>query len=438
MKLKLADLIALGFMTFALFLGAGNIIFPPIVGQESGEQFWWAATGFLITGVGLPLAAIVALVRSGGDLFTVTQPVGRIAGTLFGVLIYLTIGPFFAIPRTTTVSFEVGVAYFLGDGQAALFIYSVVYFAIVILIAMYPGRLIDTVGKYITPVLVAALVILGGYAVLAPAEAVGVSNELYRQAPLSRGFLQGYLTMDGLAGLVFGIVIVNAIRGRNVDDPKLQTRYALIAAVIAAMGLALVYLSLVYLGATSNSVAPNADTGAVILAEYMQYSFGVGGHMLLAVVITLACLTTAIGLTTACGEYFSRLLPVSYRTIVISFGLFSLVVANQGLERLISFSVPVLVGLYPVAMTLVVLSLLSPLWVSAKRVFVPTMALAAVMGVADGLEAAGLGFLTPGWFKQLPGASVDLAWLLPVFCVMIIAAVFDRVQGKTSIQYKDN
>jgi len=426
MKLKLADLIALGFMTFALFLGAGNIIFPPVVGQESGEQFWWAAMGFLLTGVGLPLAAIIALVRSGGDLFTVTQPIGRVAGTVFGVLIYLTIGPLFAIPRTTTVSFEVGVAYFLGDGQAALFIYSIIYFALVILIALYPGRLIDTVVKYMTPVLVAAFLILGCYAVFLPADAVGLGNELYRDAPLSRGFLQGYLTMDGLAGLVFGIVIVNAIRDRKIDNPALQTRYALIAAVIAATGLALVYLSLVYLGATSNSVAPEADTGAVILAEYMQYSFGVGGHVLLAVVITLACLTTAIGLTTACGEYFSRLLPLSYRTIVITFGVFSLVVANQGLERLISFSVPVLVGLYPVAMTLVVLSLLSPFWVSAKRVFIPTMALAAAMGVADGLEAAGLGFLTPGWLALLPGASVDLAWLLPVLCMMVVAAALDR------------
>jgi LIVCS family branched-chain amino acid:cation transporter len=277
MKLKLADLIALGFMTFALFLGAGNIIFPPMVGQESGEQFWWAAMGFLLTGVGLPLAAIVALVRSGGDLFTVTQPIGRIASIVFGVLIYLTIGPLFAIPRTTTVSFEIGVAYFFGDGQAALFIYSVVYFVLVILIALYPGRLIDTVGKYITPVLVLALVVLGGYAVFAPADMVGPSNELYRDAPLSRGFLQGYLTMDGLAGLVFGIVIVNAIRDRKVDNPALQTRYALIAAVIAATGLALVYLSLVYLGATSTRVAPEADTGAVILAQYMQYSFGAGG-----------------------------------------------------------------------------------------------------------------------------------------------------------------
>jgi LIVCS family branched-chain amino acid:cation transporter len=124
------------------------------------------------------------------------------------------------------------------------------------------------------------------------------------------------------------------------------------------------------------------------------------------------------------------LLPLSYRTIVISFGLFSLVAANQGLERLISFSVPVLVGLYPVGMTLVVLSLLSPFWVSAKRVFVPTMALAAVLGMADGLQAAGLDFLIPGWLNLLPGASVDLAWLLPVLCVMIAAAVFDRLRAR--------
>src|SRR5690606_29059697 len=394
--LKTQDVIALGFMTFALFLGAGNIIFPPMVGLASGPELWWAALGFLLTGVGLPLLALVTLARVGGGLDMLTSPIGRVAGTMFGVVIYLTIGPLFATPRTATVSFEMGVAPFVGDGGIQLFVYSLVYFIVAILIALFPGRLIDSVGKILTPALLLALVVLGGAAVLNPAGSADAFDEAYRQAPLSQGFVQGYLTMDALAALVFGVVIVTAIRARGVDSGRLVTRYTIAAALIAGLCLALVYLSLMWLGATSGSVAPEAETGVALLTGFANHAFGRTGGVVLAVVITLACLTPAVGLLTALGEYFSRLLPVSYRTVVIVMGLFSMGGANQGLAQRIAFSVPVLVGLYPIAITLMLLGLAWRLWRSPRRVFVPAMAVATVFGVIDGMIAAGF----DGWIPE--------------------------------------
>lgn len=428
-RLKGSDLLALGFMTFALFLGAGNIIFPPSAGMAAGENIGQAALGFLLTGVGLPLLTIVALARVGGGMALLTAPLGKRAGVMFAVAVYLAIGPLFATPRTAVVSFEMGVAPFSGNNSTALLLYTLAYFAAVLFLSLNPGQLVDRIGKYITPVLLAALLVLGGAALLIPAGKIGQVSADYQSAPFVQGFLQGYLTMDTLGALVFGIVIATAIRDHGVTDGKLITRYSVIAGLIAAVGLSLVYLALFYLGATSQGIAGEAQNGVQILTAYVQHTFGTAGSLLLAVVITLACLTTAVGLLTACGEFFSGLLPVSYRTVVIAFGVFSLLVANQGLTQLISFSIPVLVGLYPLAIVLVALSLLDDLWCSAARVFRPVMAVTLVFGLVDGIAAAGGKALIPSFFSQLPLADQSLGWLLPVLLTLVLAVVVDRALG---------
>ena len=428
-RLKGSDLLALGFMTFALFLGAGNIIFPPSAGMAAGENIGLAALGFLLTGVGLPLLTIVALARVGGGMALLTAPLGKHAGTLFAVAVYLAIGPLFATPRTAVVSFEMGIAPFAGNQATPLLIYTLAYFAAVLFLALNPGQLVDRIGKYITPVLLAALLVLGAAALLLPAGEIGPVAADYQAAPFVQGFLQGYLTMDTLGALVFGIVIATAIRDQGVTDGKLITRYSVIAGLIAAVGLSLVYLALFYLGATSQGIAGEAQNGVQILTAYVQHTFGTAGSLLLAVVITLACLTTAVGLLTACGEFFSKLLPVSYRSVVIALGLFSLLVANQGLTQLISFSIPVLVGLYPLAIVLVALSLLDGFWLSSARVFRPVMAVALVFGLVDGLAAAGWAQWVPGFFSQLPLADQSLGWLLPVLLTLVMAVVVDRALG---------
>ncbi|MCC6077330.1 branched-chain amino acid transport system II carrier protein [Pseudomonas sp. GCM10022188] len=428
-RLKTADVLGLGFMTFALFLGAGNIIFPPSAGMAAGEAVWSAALGFLLTGVGLPLLTVVALARVGGGMEQLTAPLGRSAGLLFAVLVYLAIGPLFATPRTAVVSFEMGVAPFTGEGPLPLAIYSLGYFLAVLFLSLNPGRLLERVGKLITPVLIGGLLVLGGAAIFAPAGGVGVTAPEYREAPLMQGFLQGYLTMDTLGALVFGIVIATAIRDRGVDKAHRVTRYSIIAALIAGSGLALVYLALFRLGATSQGIAGDAQNGVQILTAYVQHTFGALGSLLLALVIGLACLTTAVGLIAACGEFFSSQFPVSYRSVVILCSLFSLLVSNLGLTQLISISVPVLVGLYPLAIVLVALSLVDGMWLQPSRVFVPVMAVTLVFGLCAGLATAGLVDLVPDSLEALPLAEHNLGWLLPVLATLLLAAGYDRLRG---------
>lgn len=433
-KLKTADILGLGFMTFALFLGAGNIIFPPSAGMAAGEQVWKAALGFLLTGVGLPLLTVVALARAGGGMASLTAPLGRYAGLLFAVAVYLAIGPLFATPRTAVVSFEMGIAPFAGNAPLPLALYSLAYFAAVLFFVLNPGRLVERIGKLITPLLIVGLLVLGGATLFAPAGTLGAATAEYRDAPMLQGFLQGYLTMDTLGALVFGIVIATAIRDHGVALPQRVTRYSIMAALIAATGLALVYLALFRLGATSQGIAGQAQNGVQILTAYVQHTFGIPGSLLLSLIITLACLTTAVGLITACGEFFHGQFGWSYRTVVLVVSLFSLLTANQGLSQLIRVSIPVLVGLYPLAIVLVMLSLADRLWRHAPRVFVPVMLVTLLFGVRDGLVAAGLGQLVPALFERLPLAGYSLGWLLPVFCTLVVAALFDRLRGsKTAV-----
>jgi LIVCS family branched-chain amino acid:cation transporter len=428
--LKGQDILALGFMTFALFVGAGNIIFPPIVGLQAGPYVWMAALGFLVTAVGLPVVTVIALAKVGGAMDALSSPIGKVAGTVLAAVCYLSVGPLFATPRTATVSFEVGLAPITGESPLALFLYSLVYFLLVFWISLYPGRLLDTVGRFLAPLKIIALAVLGIAAFALPAGDVGVAQPAYVAAPFSQGFINGYLTMDTLGALVFGIVIVNAIRSRGVESPKLITRYAIIAGLIAGLGLALVYISLFRLGAGSHAVAASATNGAAVLHAYVQHTFGTLGSGFLAALISLACLVTAVGLTCACAEYFSSLLPLSYKTLVILLAAFSLLVSNLGLTKLIQFSIPVLTAIYPPCIALVALSFCKDFWQSQGRVFAPVMLVSFVFGMIDAVKGAGFTDVLPDALAHLSLSEQGLAWLIPSLITLFVAFVVDRMLGR--------
>lgn len=428
-RLTSKDILALGFMTFALFVGAGNIIFPPIVGLQAGNNVWWAAVGFLITAVGLPVTTVVAMARVGGGIDTLSKPIGRKAGLLLATVCYLAVGPLFATPRTATVSFEVGIAPITGEGATPLLIYSLIYFALVIGVSLFPGRLLDTVGHLLAPLKIAALAILGIAAVLWPAGHPMPAVEVYENMAFSKGLVNGYLTMDTLGALVYGIVIVNAARSRGVQDGKLLTRYTIFAGLIAGLGLLLVYLSLFKLGENSASLVPTAQNGAVVLHAYVQHTFGGVGSFFLAALIFIACIVTAVGLTCACAEFFSEYLPLSYKTLVFILGLFSMLVSNLGLSHLIQISVPVLTAIYPPCIALVALSFTFRWWNSSTRVVVPVMLVSLMFGIIDAIKTSSFQALLPKWMDHLPLAAQGLAWLPPAVLVTLLVGAYDKISG---------
>lgn len=428
-QLKSRDIIALGFMTFALFVGAGNIIFPPMVGLQAGEHVWTAAIGFLITAVGLPVLTVVALAKVGGGVESLSTPIGKVAGILLAVVCYLAVGPLFATPRTATVSFEVGIAPLTGDGPLPLLIYSVIYFALVILVSLYPGKLLDTVGNFLAPLKIIALIVLAVAAIIWPAGPISDALEAYRTAPFSNGFVNGYLTMDTLGAMVFGIVIVNAARSRGVSEARLLTRYTVWAGLMAGVGLTLLYLALFRLGSDSATLVDQSANGAAILHAYVQHTFGGAGSFLLAALIFIACLVTAVGLTCACAEFFAQYLPFSYRTLVFVLGLFSMAVSNLGLSHLIQVSIPVLTAIYPPCIALVVLSFTRSWWHNSSRVIAPAMFISLMFGIIDGIKSSAFAAILPDWTARLPLA--EQGWrLMPTAVMTILAVIWDRAAGR--------
>ncbi|MEK5762156.1 branched-chain amino acid transport system II carrier protein [Acinetobacter junii] len=426
--LRTGDIIALGFMTFALFIGAGNIIFPPIVAQQAGEHVWLAAFGFLITAVGLPVLTIMALSRMQGSIEIISSPLGRFASLLLTIVCYLSVGPLFATPRTATVSYEIGFAPYFGTSSSSLFIYSVIYFALVTAVSLYPNKLLNTVGHVLAPLKIIALAILGIAAIVIPTGYISPPINNYVSSPVSEGFVNGYLTMDTLGALVFGIVIIQAIQSRGVTDSKLITKYAIIASLIAGVGLTLVYISLFKLGLGSHEVAANADNGAIILHAYVQHAFGDLGSIFLTGLIFLACMVTAIGLTCACAEYFTELTGLPYKLLVFILIGFSLVISNLGLTKLIAFSVPVLSAIYPPAIVVIMLSFFWKFWNKPSLVVGSVTTVAFIFGIIEAVKAAGFNEYLPVFIQHLPLNQQNLAWLLPSLIVLVVTTAIDQMR----------
>ena len=414
-QMTLGDTIGLGFMTFAFFLGAGNLIFPPFAGHLAGENTLPAMIGFLLTAVGMPLIGLIAIAKSNGK---VTALLPTAAATALTVSIYLIIGPIIAAPRTGLVAFEIGALPFLpADFSNGQLFYTLGFFLITMVLSAFPGKLLDSVGKMLTPLLIFLLVGLAVSVFVLPGSEPGLPQGDYANSPLTKGILEGYNTMDTLASLIFGMLIIDILRKKGVTDAATQTKYLVRAALIAAGGLAFVYLSLFYLGTTAGDLANGADTGGQLLTQYVTHYFGNTGIILLAGVVTLACLTTAVGLVSACSEYFNELLPqISYRAWVLLMCAGCMAMANLGLKELINFSIPVLVTVYPVAIALVLVTFLTDKFARPAFSHRLVLVVALVFGIFDGLKVAGV---DTSFLDFLPLYAEGMAWLLPTLLAMI-------------------
>ncbi len=443
MKLQPREVLAVGMMTFALFLGAGNLIFPPTLGQQAGDHLLPAILGFLLTGVGLPLLGVVAAARMGGGLNVLTGDLPRKIAITIGVLLYLAIGPLFATPRTGLVAYEFSLLPVLGENAGTLsqLLYSLVFFGVSLALSLYPAKLVESVGKLITPLLVIVLgVIAAGTFLLPQGSLQAAATEAMQQRPFAEGFIQGYQTMDTLGALAFGIVIINALRSRGVTDAKLMARYTSLAGVIAAVGLAAVYITLGYLGGTSLDVAAGAGNGAQIINLYIAQIFGGWGQWLLGLTITLACLSTSIGLISACAAYFNEVFPqLGYKTYAVIFALISALIANVGLAQLINFTIPALLMLYPISIGLILLCLIRARLNQPRLSFMVTLAPVCLLGVIDGLAYAKIGVAQA--LQQslgfLPLADAGLGWIVPGLIALALSQVIARLMPTPALQTAD-
>ncbi len=453
-KLPFSKYSIIGIMLFALFFGAGNLIFPATLGQHAGTNIWWAVGGFLITGVGLPFLGVLAMGISGSrNLQELAGRIHPIYAVIFTSLLYLTIGPFFAAPRTGAVAYDIGIAPFVGEsvGQAGLLIFTLIFFGVTLWLSLNPAKIVDRIGKILSPGIVLLLGVLLIMVVIKPMGAIEAPQETYASGAFIKGFTEGYNTMDAIAALVFGIIVINSIRALGVTSTKGVLSATIKSGAVATALLAVIYVGIAYLGATSTEAFGLFESGGLVLNAASSYYFGTFGSVILAVIIILACLTTSIGLVTACAEYFHTLLPkVSYKMFVVFFTAFCFVVANFGLSNIIMYSVPVLMFVYPLAIVLMLLTFVSPLFNHQRIVYVSATIVTFLISTIDGVKAfcksfdmAYFEWMTPiikAYENYLPLYDEGLGWLLPVLIVIIIATVYVQIkkvmsvtQGKKSV-----
>ncbi|MFJ8063506.1 branched-chain amino acid transport system II carrier protein [Psychrobacillus sp. NPDC096426] len=443
-KLSFANYLVIGVMLFALFFGAGNLIFPASLGQNAGTNLWPAIIGFLATGIGLPFLGTLAMGFSGSkNLQELSSRVHPIFAVIFTSLLYLTIGPFFALPRTGAVSYEIGILPlpFISEdfAQIGLLIFTIFFFGVTMLFSLNPSKIVDNVGKYLSPGIIIGLFILLLFVVFKPMGVFEEPHGNYVDKAFMTGFTEGYNTMDALASLVFGIIVINAIRSLGINSTKGIIVATAKSGGVAIFFLGVIYAGIAYLGATSTEIFGLFDNGGPVLSSASEHYFGSFGIALLSIVIFLACLTTSIGLTTACGEYFHTLMPkISYKAFVVFFSVFTCIIANFGLSNIITYSVPVLMLLYPLAIVLILLTFLSPLFNHARLVYVSVMFITFLISVIDGFKALcnSLDIEYYSWLKPiisfykdtLPFYEVGLGWLIPFVIVTIITGVIARFQ----------
>lgn len=447
-KLDVRSNLLIGSLLFGLFFGAGNLIFPVHLGQLAGENTLSATIGFLLTGVGLPIIGVVASALSRSEsLYEMAKPVSKTYGILFTCALYLTIGPLFAIPRTATVAFEVGLTAFVTEANLplALFVFSLLFFAATLFYALRPGRILDWVGMYLTPAFVGLLSILIIATVVRP-----MGNPVnypalgdYAIQPLFTGIIDGYNTMDALASLAFAIIIISNIEKLGVTDPKRKAIETLKSGIVCLVGMGVIYSALAYMGATSLGSVESGANGGIILASVSKHYFGLFGQVLLAAIVLVACLKTAIGLITACGQMFSEMFPnsLSYNQYAIAFTFVSFAIANFGLETIIQLSLPVLMFLYPLAIVLIILSLLNPVIKKQKTVYQWTIGLTVFAALFDFINALPESIKEKGVLSEiiqvatyyLPGFENGFGWILPSIFGFIVGVIMWKVVEDNSV-----
>ena len=428
-KLTLRQKILVAGTLFGMFFGAGNLIFPVHLGQMAGQNTLPAIIGFIITAVGIPILGVAAIgVTHSDGLQTLSGKVGKGYGIFFTCLLYLTIGPLFAIPRCATVSFTTGITPLLGaDSPERLYLllFSAVFFAFVLFFSLRPGKITVWIGKIINPLFLFFFAVLMLAALLAPGAAVSAVEpvEAYRSDAFFPALIEGYGTMDAIAGLAFGIVVIDVIRRMGVDNDDAIAEDVLSSGLLTGALMALIYVVSIVVGAQSRGLFELSENGGIALTQIAGHYLGGVGLFILAFTITFACLKTSIGLVTACAETFSKMTngKISYRSWAILFTVFSFAVSNIGLSAIIEYSIPMLMLIYPPAIALILLAFLGKFFAHDRTVYIATMIgtwAAAIFDCMKTLPApvqTALHLDAPIAFAaaHLPLFDKNLGWLLP-------------------------
>ncbi len=445
-QLNLKQRLLVATTLFGMFFGAGNLIFPVHLGQLAGRNAVPAMIGFIITAVGIPILGVAAIGNTHSDgLQSLASKVGKHYGYLFTCLLYLTIGPFFAIPRCATTSFTTGVQPMLGNSCSealALLVFSLGFFALVLFFSLRPAKITVWIGKIINPLFLVFFAILVIAALCNPGAPISSvePDSTYQSGALFSAFIEGYGTMDAIAGLAFGIVVIDIIRAMGVTDDSAVAKDVLQSGMLTGLLMASIYVATILVGAQSRGLFETSENGGIALAQISGHYLGTAGSIVLALTVTCACLKTSIGLVTSCADAFARMFPrgLSYKSWAVIFTVFSLCVSNFGLSKLIEYSLPVLMFLYPLAITLILLALCGKLFEHDRAVYVSVTAFTCFSALFDLLKTLPesvqsslhlerlIGFAA----KILPWFHLNLGWVVPAVTGFVLGMLIRIIRKR--------
>lgn len=425
-----STLLSLGFMTFALFLGAGNIIFPPQLGQGSGEFFWPATFGFLLTAVGLPALTLIAIAYMGNS-DALTNKLPRWGHLLFWSVLFLSIGPLFSLPRTFTVSFEFIAKPFFGD--SSLLVFTLAMAAITLFFSLSPGKLMDRIGKLLTPILLLILLFIAISALLYPHGSTASVSPQYQSFAFAAGLSEGYMTMDVLGAVGFGWLVINAVKTAEPNAPLLPTITKVV--LISSIAMSFVYIAIAFVGSNYGETQSN---GGALLSNYMNWIYGTFGVVTLGIVVTLACLTTAIGLTCASAEFTSKNFSrINYKQAAITIVVVTTLVANMGLDLLLAITLPLVVVLHPVAISIIALALYFLKREFNGVIYAFTLLAAIIGGVIDALKILGeMPEQAHQFFvNYLPLYQYNAGWIAPTLVTFVAISLLSKKDMKANTHH---
>lgn len=409
--------IIIGFAIFAIYFGAGNLIFPPFIGSQAGDQWPAALLGMTLTGIALPILAVVAVGRAGGSFALLSRPIARWFHHAYNLIVMIGVGLLITIPRTGAVAYETGVRELVpgGDARGVQIVSVLVFFGITYLLANDLGAVADKVGAYLTPILLVLLITIVGVAVLNP---VGDPPPATAEDPFYMAFTESYQTGDILTGLLCAVIFVEAFRGRGFRRRIQNTRLLTVACGIGFIGLFTVYGGLLYLGASGAADLPPDLDRTTLLVELVRLIGGGPMVSALGIAVIIACLTTAAGLTSVVANFLHQTIKIPHRAGVILVCVVGVVQALGGVERIVQIAGPIFLSIYPISILIVLLGLLGPL-IPNDGVWKGSALLVALVSLyeAAALVAALRGATMPATLQEayllIPLADRGFGWVVP-------------------------
>ncbi len=414
MRKEIKDILIIGFALFSMYFGAGNVIFPPFLGLQAGGEWISAFISYYIADIGLALLAIFAMLKCKSDIEGVTGRIGKYPSIILSSSIVLCIGPLLAIPRTAATVHEMTIMPIFGNVNVVLT--SVVFFVLILVLCINESSVVDIVGKFLTPALIIGLIILIVKGIIDPIGNINPEPQI--TYIISEGISSGYQTMDVLASLIFGVMILKNVKERGYKEEKKQMFVTGASSVVAGIGLFIIYGGLTYLGATSSEMFTGRIQRSELVINIVKLLLGNIGTIIFAIVVALACITTAAALVSSTGAYFNDITKgkLSYKAIVVFVCVFSALAANMGLDYIIAVASPILSIVYPAAITLIVLTIFGNK-IKNDNVFKFATIGALISSI---MEILMINNIACHFMMKMPFASIGFSWVLPTVIFGII------------------